>query len=60
MPRERVRGFYEVVAVSIETSCAFQNRGVGTISSGPLEVPDASYLLKMAKCTIDFLLEEPY
>ena len=51
-------GSYAIIAMSKETAC--QGLVFGSISSGTLEAPDAIYLIEMAKCTIDFLLEEPY
>jgi hypothetical protein len=55
-----VRGFYEISPVASETIAVFERRGFGPIASEVMEVESVDYLVEMAKCNIDFLLEKHF
>jgi hypothetical protein len=61
----RTPGSYEIVAESVETAAAFATRGIYRLctlidpheeSDGAVRI-DRQYLVEMAKCEIDFVLE---
>jgi|SoiMetStandDraft_5_1073268.scaffolds.fasta_scaffold20939_1 hypothetical protein len=61
----RTLGSYEIVADSVETAAAFATRGLCQLrtlidpheESGGAPRVDRQYLVEMAKCEIDFVLE---
>ena len=63
---DRVLGSYEIVAEEPETVAAFAHRAITRLrtvvescdrGSAVLPLSDCDYLVEMAKCEIDFLLE---
>jgi hypothetical protein len=60
VPGEGVRGSYEIVPTSNRTASAFEDLGMAGLSSDVTEAVDPQYICELAKCAIDFFLEEPF
>ena len=64
----KVLGSYEILAEAPETVTAFAERSITRLSTivetcdvvGDPRLPDREYLVEMAKCEIDFVLETAY
>ena len=64
----RVLGSYEIIAEAPETISAFAERAITRLCTivescdlvGDPRLPDREYLVEMAKCEIDFVLEVPF
>ena len=63
----RVLGSYEIIAEAPETVAAFAERAITRLRTETCDVVavdprflDREYLVEMAKCEIDFVLEAPF